>query len=290
MFTVAVPSSTDFSSLSSLQRPYEQRAAEWRHLAHALRAGDLASAQDAFNNILALRENAPHGGRFPNQQVARDFDALAQALDAGDLEAAQQAFAALRHDVRAARRPTAGRFFDSDRGSDGPGPGVIVNLSGDSRGAASGQAATSAAASSSSAPAPAATPAPVTTSNSPLPPISSSVGTTSLPTTTSSSSGVASGSSSEDASAAVTFNFGYNRPGQSSWPEIVFNLGNGGSASDVTLTLDRRGSRSELDIQFANGPEIDFNFRGRFPAIIFNVGSGESDASQSSGVQINLQA
>jgi hypothetical protein len=271
MSLAGVASSSAFNQLANLQSLFQQGRSDWRQLAQSLRSGDLTGAQQAFNDLQALRQNAPSAGQGSNTRVARDFDALGQALQAGDLAGARQAFATLRRDA-VGRQPFLShhRYAFDGGGQANPGPAIVVNLSSGSN--------------KSSVPA--------TTTNSgstgtSLAPITSTVGSaTPVPANSSTGSSVP----------EIIFNLGNGiQHGTSPNQEIIFNLGNhqGNSGPGITLNVESTSTGSEVDIRFGNGPEIALNFaggsQGSGPDIIFNLGNGRSQ-SQAGGIQINILA
>jgi hypothetical protein len=279
MSVAGVNSSSAFNQLTNLQTLFQQGRSDWRQLAQSLRSGDLAGAQQAYNDLVALRQDVPSSGQFSNSRVARDFNALGQALQAGDLAGARQAFSTLRRDAIGRQPfPTGYYFPNASRQNASRGPDIIVNLS---SGSAAGSVPATPASSGNNA-------------GTSLAPITSTVGTaTSVPTTTPTSptdNSTNAGSSIPE----IIFNLdGGNHHGTSPAQEIIFNLGKGGgnTAAGITLSVNNSSSGSEVDVQIGNGPEIALNFgngNSGGPDIIFNLGN--SGQAQASGVQINVQA
>jgi hypothetical protein len=91
--TAPVPTNlrTDFwKKYTSERRP------EVEQLNDALKSGDLAAAQQAYNNLVALGNKVLHKDNpFVRSDRSSDFNAIGAALKSGDLTGAQQAFAAL---------------------------------------------------------------------------------------------------------------------------------------------------------------------------------------------------
>jgi hypothetical protein len=242
--------------------PITERRYEARQLAGALRAGDLAGAQQAYNALLALGPSTT-SGPFRNPLLAHDFNVVGQALHAGDLAGAQQAFATLQQDIQNAkyhhRRPE-----DPGPAVNGNAfPAIILNLS------------------NSGGPSPAATPvaSKVNTTNSLLPPVTSKVASTgggSVPAITSSvgSAPLPPITSAVGGSSTSAGNFA---------PEIIFNLGNAAnSGPEIVFNLPNSSGGNSR-------PEIVFNLgNGSGPEqITINVANGPSAAS---GIQINVLA
>ena len=92
-----IPTSPATSSgVTSSADYFKQRRAEVQQLDEALQAGDLATAQQDYNNIVALGNNVLHRDNpFLRADRGLDFNAIGGALQNGDLAGARQAFAAL---------------------------------------------------------------------------------------------------------------------------------------------------------------------------------------------------
>ena len=89
-------STTTTTPLTSRQTYFKERAAEVKQLSEALKSGDLAAAQQDYNNIVALGNNVLHKDNpYLRTDRGLDFNAIGGALQNGDLAGAQQAFAAL---------------------------------------------------------------------------------------------------------------------------------------------------------------------------------------------------
>lgn len=87
--------STD-PKLTFWQKYIDERRPEVQQLNDALKSGDLAAAQQAYNNLVALGNNVLHKDNpFVRPDRSLDFNAIGGALQNGDLAGAQQAFAAL---------------------------------------------------------------------------------------------------------------------------------------------------------------------------------------------------
>jgi hypothetical protein len=243
--------------------PITERRYEARQLAGALRAGDLAGAQQAYNALLALGPSTT-SGPFRNPLLAHDFNVVGQALRAGDLAGAQQAFATLQQDIQNAKYHHHRRPEDPGPAVNGNAfPAIILNLS------------------NSGGPSPAATPvaSKVSATNSPLPPATSKVASTSSGSQPAITSSVGSAplppiTSTVGGSTASAGNFA---------PEIIFNLGNAAnSGPEIVFNLPNSGGGNSR-------PEIVFNLgNGSGPEqITVNVANGQAAAS---GIQINVLA
>lgn len=117
MSTSAV-SSTSLNQ--QLQQYFRIRQNDLRQLGQALKSGDLAGAQTAYNKIITLGQNGPFAGGNPFKinQREQDFTAIGQALQAGDLAGAQQAFGALRNTFAKAQ-PAASSSSSGSKSSSG---------------------------------------------------------------------------------------------------------------------------------------------------------------------------
>jgi hypothetical protein len=88
-----IPSS---APLTSSPNYFKERRAEVQQLNQALQSGDLASAQQDYNNLVALGKNGlQRDNPFLRSDRGQDFNAIGGALQNGDLNGARQAFAAL---------------------------------------------------------------------------------------------------------------------------------------------------------------------------------------------------
>jgi hypothetical protein len=113
--------------ITQTQAYFQTRSADLKQLGQALKNGDLAGAQTAFNNIVKLGQTGPaaNGNPFLISQREQDFAAIGTALQAGDLAGAQQAFATLRgtaeKQAQQTTPPTTGT-------TSSPGPEIVLNL------------------------------------------------------------------------------------------------------------------------------------------------------------------
>jgi len=111
---------------TSLQIYFKERQADVLQLNKALKSGDLADAQQAYNNLVALGNNVIHRDNpffAPNR--ALDFNAIGGALQNGDLHGARQAFAALQATFRQQKLPPSANPGTNPGGT----PATAVNLS-----------------------------------------------------------------------------------------------------------------------------------------------------------------
>lgn len=92
-----VPLSTSSSNAVSQSPNYfKERRAEVQQLGEALQSGDLAAAQQDYNNIVSLGKTVlDRNNPFFRSDRGQDFNAIGGALQNGDLAGAQQAFASL---------------------------------------------------------------------------------------------------------------------------------------------------------------------------------------------------
>jgi hypothetical protein len=122
--------STATVSSISLHQEFQQylhtRQSDLQQLGQALKSGDLAGAQTAYNNIVALGQNGPFAGGNPFKinQREQDFTAVGKALQSGDLAGAQQAFSALKATFSRGKLDPPGASPTSS-----VGPEIVLNLS-----------------------------------------------------------------------------------------------------------------------------------------------------------------
>jgi len=91
--TAPTPSS---SPKTLLQQYLKERRPEVQQLQEALKSGDLAGAEQAYNNLVALGNKVlGKDNPFLLSNRAFDFNAIGGALQNGDLSGARQAFQAL---------------------------------------------------------------------------------------------------------------------------------------------------------------------------------------------------
>ena len=124
MSTAAV-SSTSINQ--ELHQYFQTRQSDLKQLGQALSTGDLAGAQTAYNNIVALGQKGPFAGGNPFYLTPReqDFTNVGKALQSGDLAGAQEAFGALK-----ATFQRQGQQLDPPPSTPAAsGPEIILNLS-----------------------------------------------------------------------------------------------------------------------------------------------------------------
>jgi len=131
MSTAAVSSS---SISQQLQQYFQTRGTDLKQLGTALKNGNLAGAQTAFNNIVQLGKTGPaaNGNPFLISQREQDFSAIGSALQSGDLAGAQQAFATLRGSAEKQASGVNNGLITAPTttGPTSAGPEIILNLSG----------------------------------------------------------------------------------------------------------------------------------------------------------------
>jgi hypothetical protein len=124
--------STAAVSNTSLNQQLEQffhtRGTDLQQLGQALKSGNLAGAQTAYNSIVALGQNGPFASGNPFRLTGReqDFTAVGQALQSGDLAGAQHAFNALKSTFQKAADVQDPLRTNPTSSS---GPEIILNLS-----------------------------------------------------------------------------------------------------------------------------------------------------------------
>jgi len=107
--------------LTAWQKYINERRPEVQQLDEALKSGDLAAAQQAYNNLVALGNTVLHKDNpFLRSDRALDFNAIGGALQNGDLAGAQQAFAALESTFGRKLPPAANLA---------PAPATVLNSS-----------------------------------------------------------------------------------------------------------------------------------------------------------------
>jgi hypothetical protein len=133
---MSVSAITSSSLSQSAQSYFQQRQTDLKQLGQALHSGDLAGAQQAYNAIVALRQNGPSptSAAFLRSGRQQDFAAIGQALQSGDLSGAQQAFSQLQNTFS---------FNHRLRTLDPGGPAPVVTTTATSAASSSGAAASS---------------------------------------------------------------------------------------------------------------------------------------------------
>jgi hypothetical protein len=100
----AISLSNFSSSVPTTATPnyFKERRADLEQLNDALKSGDLASAQQDYNNLVTLGQNGlQRDNPFLRSDRGEDFNAIGGALQNGDLTGAQQAFASLQSTFKA---------------------------------------------------------------------------------------------------------------------------------------------------------------------------------------------
>ena len=91
-----LPAPTATTASTFWQQYISERRPEVQQLKDALQTGDIAAAQQDYNNLVALGNNVlGKDNPFTRSDRALDFNAIGGALQNGDLAGAQQAFAQL---------------------------------------------------------------------------------------------------------------------------------------------------------------------------------------------------
>lgn len=121
-----VPLSTSSSSgVSSSPDYFKQRRAEVQQLAEALQSGDVAAAQQDYNNIVSLGKTVLHRNNpYFRSDRGQDFEAIGGALENGDLAGARQAFASLESTYKLP--PAASSVSSPEVSAPASGSGVNV--------------------------------------------------------------------------------------------------------------------------------------------------------------------
>ena len=108
---INIPSSTASSGSGQVKVSpdyFKERRAEVEQLNDALKSGDLASAQQDYNNLVTLGKNdLNRNNPFLRSDRGQDFNAIGGAIENGDLNGARQAFAALESTFKT-HPPSAG--------------------------------------------------------------------------------------------------------------------------------------------------------------------------------------
>jgi len=184
-----------------------------QELSQALQSGDLAGAQQAYQQLAAYSQSHP-GPLENNPQIAHDFAAVGQALQNGDLTGAQQAFATLQGAIRSG----------STGGGGGGGtatPDIVINLS--------DQAATAVANAATNATNSAATPASTTYTPASGQPAA-------IELTISGGNG----------SSPITLNID-----EAAGEQLAINIANTSNGEQVTLQLGSGSNAPEIQLNFA---------------------------------------
>ena len=128
MSTIA-PTSSTFTA----QEYFSTRRNDLNQLGQALASGNTASAEQQFNNIVALGKSGvfKNGDPFAIAQREQDFTAIGKALQSGDLAGAQQAFASLKSTFGAPHPTTANAVTSAGLNNTEPlTPSITSSLNG----------------------------------------------------------------------------------------------------------------------------------------------------------------
>jgi hypothetical protein len=98
---------------------------EFEQLASSLQSGNLSGAQQAYNALASMMQNAPSSS--PSSTA---FKALGQALQSGNLQAAQQAFSSLQQNFAQSIMSAGGHHHHGGGGGHG-GSQLLSALSSD---------------------------------------------------------------------------------------------------------------------------------------------------------------
>ena len=266
-----------------------QRQTQTKHLADALKSGDLKAAQAAYDSLTALAKESGLSNPFSRKDRAAEFNAVGTALKSGDLAGAQQAFAVLRDNLQ-------GRSSTPAQTPPGVPPDVIVSIHGGGP-----EIPAPAPVPKPPVPAPAPTPAPV-----PKPPVPA-------PAPAPSPTPVASPApeklppvypnSTGDGIPEIVLNLADNGKGTSNpAKEIVLNL-NGGSAQgeQINIGISQTSSGEQISLSFGNsggtkgvsGIGASSSSSSASPSVVLNLGSAPSEidiavSQTSAGEQIAI--
>jgi hypothetical protein len=144
MSTAAISSGSIYKEL---QQFFHSRLSDVQQLSQALKSGDLAGAQKAYNALTQLGQSGPfaNGEPFRIAQRAQDFSAIGEALKSGDLAGAQHALDTLRATFKNQGGGASSGAASGSTGAEPPVAVIDINIGGIS--GASSTAGTSAASS-----------------------------------------------------------------------------------------------------------------------------------------------
>ena len=113
-------------STDPLHKAGRQRFNDFKALRAAIKSGDIAAAQKAFEAVKKDLETSPNDPKAkqlldPSTTAGKDFAALAEALKGGKTDSVQQAFAKFQQDLRADRGGRAHGHGHAHPGNDGDG-------------------------------------------------------------------------------------------------------------------------------------------------------------------------
>jgi hypothetical protein len=95
---IAALSTAGFSQYLALTSNVGASQQAWQSLQQSLAAGNLTTAQTAFNTYQQLNQNLT--GSSASSQFATDMTALGKAISSGDVASAQQAFSTIQNDLK----------------------------------------------------------------------------------------------------------------------------------------------------------------------------------------------
>ena len=102
MSVSGISSATGISQTNGTQARFKQVKNDFQQLGHALQAGDISAAQQAF---AALQQLIPNLSTNNSQNpLVADMNTIGKALQSGDLTTAKSAFAKLQQDVQQVRK------------------------------------------------------------------------------------------------------------------------------------------------------------------------------------------
>jgi hypothetical protein len=126
------------SIYQQLQDFRSARKTDLQQLGQALSSGDLTTAEQDYQTLVALGQQGPFasGGPFQRSDRAQDFQAIGQALQSGSLASAQQAYATLESTFGQQQSNQGGgdRLHTASGGSTNSGPTgiseIVINIGG----------------------------------------------------------------------------------------------------------------------------------------------------------------
>ena len=123
--STTTPTTASASSTTLWQKYISERRPEVQQLKDALQSGDLAAAQQDYNNLVALGNKVLHKDNpFTRSDRALDFNAVGGALQNGDLAGAQQAFGVLESTFQQKLPPGP----DSETAASSTGDATLASL------------------------------------------------------------------------------------------------------------------------------------------------------------------
>ena len=254
MSVAGIASNLPFQSVN--QAFFFQRRLDVVELGREINSGDLNKAQQVYDALAALGQNADGYKPFKNSTLENYFLAVGQALKTGDAVAAQQAYATLQQAIRkinfGGRSPSQVQPHIEE---------IILNL-------IQSQANSTPASGTGGSTAPAPTSDPAFTPT-PAPTASSAASTPAASTP------------------EIVINLGANSSSSGSTPEVVLNLTGGNSGSSgPELTIDI--NTASANAPNLSNPEVVLNLGGSTPEIAFNFANGSGDGNSLAEIILNL--